>query len=364
VLFAGDVGPYRLALVDAPEGGSRDVGSAPAWYFGAAGAPPDRMQPSRTNLGSCAVQPPGCAAAPIGTGSLPDAVSLVLDGRSLDADAVPGVRRGNRAVVVVVPLRPVNVTLEGPPRYAADGTVSHPRGTPLPESHGARQAVITTGGRHRLVVGNTPSEQVTAEVWADLTDAPHFPVQDAAPSLHGGVMPPRHEVQGALLAVQNASGLAVNTSRRRLLWAGTFGGRRHGVLAVTAPGGAHVVGVFRQLGAPAEMGTWLTAGAVLPAGPLEDVAVAWHNPLPERTGEAGDPRPSGQIAAVGPAGATSATFVDADGRPLATTALTDGFGMATAPGTRSVRFADATGRVVTTVPVRPLLTLDDHDFDR
>jgi hypothetical protein len=224
--------------------------------------------------------------------------------------------------------------------------------------------VITTGGRHRLVVGSTPSEQVTAEIWPDLTDAPHFPVEDAAPSFNGGVTPPRHEVQGALLAVQHASGLAVNTSRRRLLWAGAFGGRRHGVLAVTAPSGAHVVGVFRQLGAPADLGTWLTAGAVLPAGPLEDVAVAWPNPVAEPTGEAGDPRPSGRIAALGPAGATSATFVDGDGRTLATTALTDGFGMATAPGTRSVRFGDPTGRVVTTVPVRPLLTLDDHDFDR
>jgi hypothetical protein len=121
--------------------------------------------------------------------------------------------------------------------------------------------------------------------------------------------------------------------------------------------------VFRQLGSPADQGTWLTATAVLPAGPLEDVAVAWQVPR-SRPQEDDDPEPSGRIAVLGPVGATSATFLDGHGRTLTSTTLTDGFGTATAPSTRSVRFTDATGRALTTTTVRPLLGLfDDLTLD-
>ena len=181
----------------------------------------------------------------------------------------------------------------------ATGPSSTPAGVALPESYGARQAVITAGGRHRLVIGGG----VPQDVWPDALSAPDFPTEGVTPALHGAVTPPVNEVRGALHAVQMASGLPISGSQRRLLWAGTIGDRRHGVLAVTAAGGAHVVGVFRQLGAPADMGTRLTAGAVLPAGPLEDVAMARPNPRPQRSDDAGIPSP----AARSPSWARSST---------------------------------------------------------
>jgi len=377
VLFAGDVGPYRVALVDVPaepqeppastgSSGSVPSGSVSfprtpagvhtmAWFLGPAGAPPDRMQPKR---GLCLGGSTACGTQFV-PAHPPDVESLVLDAPDLDADAVPGAQRGDRAVVVVVPLRPTTVTLRGPATYARDGSVGRPAAVPVPESYGAYQAVITDGGRHWLRIGDGEPEGV----WGDMLDAPHFSTDGVTPALHGAGTPPGYQVQGAIFAVQAVSGLPIRGSQRRLLWAGTVGDRRSGVVAVTAASGAHVVGVFRQLGSPADQGTWLTATAVLPAGPLEDVAVAWQVPR-SRPQEDDDPEPSGRIAVLGPVGATSATFLDGHGRSLTSTTLTDGFGTATAPSTRSVRFTDSTGRALTTTTVRPLLGLfDDLTLD-
>jgi hypothetical protein len=326
VIYAGDVGGYRLALV---EGDWRwGVISAPqqVWFVGRPGdAPGDLVE---------------------GMNSAPEDVAVyVAQAGVRPADATPVL---GQAAVVVVSREPLDVSLRQPVEYRADGTARQET-TSVPRTEdGVYQALVTRPGTFELVVPGRDVEHLTA---FPVPDAADVPVTGALPPVHGSTVPPTDELHAEVAFALQAANLPVQGTPRRLMWAGEIGGDRYRVVGMTAPSGARVLAVLRHEFSGRNLATWVVSGAVLPQRPLEQAALAW--PVPD--GGAGDqPVPSGQVALLGPVGATTAVLLNG-GQEIDRTPLSGGFAVAEAPSAESVRFIDASGRTLAQAPVGPLL---------
>ncbi len=326
VIYAGDVGAYRLALVEADWRWGVIAARQQVWLQGRAGAAPGELTEGMNNS--------------------PEDVSVyVAHAGSHPADMEPIV--GQAAVVVLSP-RSLDLRLRHPAEYAADGTVRRAETKVAPTGDGLYEALVTEpGGFELMVPGRRYPEQVTA---FHVPDAVEVPVTGALPPVHGTAVPPTDELHAEVAAALDAADLAYEGTPRRLLWAGEIGGDRYRVVGMTAPGGARVLVVLRHDFSGPDLATWVVSGDALPRGPMERAALAW--PVAEE-GPGDEPVPSGRVAVLGPVGATAAVLL-AGGDEVGRAPLRDGFATAQAPTATSVRFLDTEGRTVGDAPLAPL----------
>jgi hypothetical protein len=393
VLFAGDLGGYRLALVTArwtqaaaDRNGSVSAASAPVgpgidlqrWFVGPKGAAADKLLPGS---GTTVADSPGLAAQTIQPGSLPGSTDEMK-------------RQG---VAVAIVRGEADVRLAGPAEYNKAGVVSlaRPSASLSAQEPGVYVAEIPHQGAHRLMIdGVAPATSGFAEL-RDLTpaerellrgsraekqtqvissDVPDYSLQVSGPSVRmmspdsnvpkperGGLTPPKVVLQYAFERTILFSGLQVSdgeAGRRLHFIAARPGYDKQGrvtewtvMTALTAPSGASFVAVNEVLTGGRGLAPYLTAWKVVPSGALDSFALAWPN-----NGGAQDtvtpmglitvlaPRTAVSAQALGPTGSLVGTVpvtrglvgVDFDHRPLST-----------------VRFLDGAGQVVALTPVSP-----------
>jgi hypothetical protein len=327
VIYAGDVGGYRLALVEGE------------WRWGVISAPQQVWLVGRPDAA------PGDMVEDMNT--TPEDVAVIVTHPGTRAAGAPLVE--GQAAAVVVSRDPLDVRLRHPADYGADGTVRQ-RTTRVPRTgDGAYEALVVQPGTFELVVpGRDYDERLVAFT---LPDPAHVSVAGALPPVHGDVVPPADELRAELqLALQSAD-LPDRGTPRRLMWAGEIDGDRYRVVGLAAPSGARVLVVLRHNFSGPNLATWVVSGAALPAGALERAPLAW--PVPA-DGDSDEPVASGRVAVLGPEGAATAVLLAGD-REVGRATLTGGFAVAEAPAAESVRFLDAEGRAVGETRVAPLL---------
>lgn len=326
VPFAGDVGDVRLVLLEVVllQGGG--LSDQFLWYDAPRGASPQEIlagdEPSMESAEPATSH--WAATAGPGTGEGPGTGGFVLlstaDGGDLQLATGPAYAADGRAAWR---------TRTVPKTSAQHWEVAVPWASPLAPA---------TWFRHSASSWNQLALPVPATLGRTL-------LADTLPAVHGTPAPPAGLGQVAVLDAQRASGATAADSTRRLLWSGPAGTSTVAVVAVTVPGGAHVVALETERVDGA--GT-VTDGTVrvVPAGPLEDVALAW---VPGD--EAPLVRPQ-EIHLLGPVGAVSAVVTDESGPR--TVRLDRGFGRLTVLRPTTVVFRDAAGSTLatTSVPAR------------
>ena len=328
VLYASDVGTWRIALVEARMRTGLLEGRQQMWFAGPRGAPADRLQNMSGN------QPH-------------DEATAWFEGN-------PGADGAGVFVAVSARSRAFLLTT-APPVYKADGTVTRKveRVDPRPDGVVERE-VPTTPTTVVLASPDTSPRQ-----WEHLrsnqgeaSDAPRTP----RTAVDGRPVPSTvgDQLEAAFAYLTGESGLS--NAPRSVLGTGPLGPWSAAVVAVRAPSGARLVRVEVSAPVPDRPGEAVGTGVstVVPAGPPGEVGLAWQLSDP---GDKGDDRPVRHVGVLGPVGATSARLVDGSAQ-LAQVNLTDRFGLLPPPGAghqgAKVQFADAAGRVLTTVAVLDL----------
>lgn len=396
VIFAGDLGGYRLALVTGPweeaevtpTPGRQKSLDLQRWFVGPAGAAADDLLPG----GVTAMQTsPTLAAQTIQPGSLPNSTKEM--------------KRTGLAVAIVNSQAEADAQLAGPAAYLADGKASLPvqLGSIEATEPGVYTAPVPDDGAYRLVVdGSSPNAGVFQEVHDrdpidlygsedripeqlkgkkvlhQLVPTTDFsrPVSGAEPVLpavlkpqRGGLTPPRDVLRYAFGRAVLFSGLSARDSTYELIFARP--GRDTGgnitewtvMAAVTAPSGARFVSVCEVLtgGRVANNDGVLNAWKVVPKGPLDSLALAW----PVSSG--GDGKTvslkSELIRFLGPKGSVSAEFLGPKGQLVGTLAMSGGIEGADFDHKplSTVRFLDAAGKVLAVAPVGPYLAADNFN---
>ncbi len=327
VLYAADVADVRLALVEVPvvpvhEGADTPRMREHRWFSGPRGGSPDAMRFA-------------------GSGQASSGAALHWSWPA-----------GRDGVLVVVTAPGVQVSGAGTARIAADGRVTYPTRRLTPRSRGVHEERLRLDGDLRWVhVGKQDDPN-----WLLLApDGPPAPALEgaaaeplyrellagAAGASAGGSTPSAADTAQDVHQLANRYGLDVAGLRGRVLWAGAIRGVRAVAVAVTVPSGAHIVGFSGS------------APAVVPAGPIEDVALAWAVPIDHSAGPwprdllVLAPRGTARVELAEPGGRRSAVEVAGPGvlaMPLDQDART-------AAGAR-VTFVDAAGRTVATATVR------------
>ena len=323
VPFAGDVGDVRLVLLEVVLLQDAGLVDQFLWFQAPRGAGPAAI---------LAAGPPSMEAS---------------DGETSYWAAAGGADQGEGpgtgAFVLLSTADGGDLQLATGPTYAADGRTSWTKRT-VPKTS-AQHWEVPVPWAYPLAPATWYRH--SASSWSRL-DLPapatlgRTLLADTLPAVHGTPAPPAGLAQFALLDAQGASGVAAADSTRRLLWSGRAGTTKVVVVAVTVPGGAHVVSMDAERVNGA--GT-ITGGPtrVVPAGPLEDLALAW---VP------GDQSPDllpQEIYLLGPVGAVTAVVTDDSGPH--TVRLDDAFGRVTVLRPTTVVFTDAAGRTVATPSV-------------
>lgn len=286
LLFADDVGGHRFALVELTgEYGSAAGFSWRYWYVGAAGAAPDELTMHR-------MIPPVVAATPqeITSDTVladPDIVPWVAVGPG----TAPGGESSEDTVIVALTDLARDVSLFTEPAYAADGSVTWRRSalrrtapsvyTAVLRDRPAGPLAVHYQGRGKEAVSWTEraSGTVLAAGPQGHPDTDRELLDGSLPALRGDTVPEDASLLDSVTRAQRASGLAPGDSRRRVLARlrldRTGPGSGSDVIAVTAPRGAHVISVVPWNEDLAGEERREGAVAVLPAGPLEAVGLAW-----------------------------------------------------------------------------------------
>ncbi|MBI4940963.1 MAG: hypothetical protein HY830_09465 [Actinobacteria bacterium] len=318
VPFAGDVGDLRIVLVEVELGTSAT--DTFLWFDAARGVPAAevlRNDPQLTAaelVTSFWLPSPQGRAAEQGTGAL-----VVLSALTGDVRFATG------------------------PTWSADGTPTWDVRTlePMAGRHW-ELAVPWTDPAVRPGLYTVPGDSG----WFDMYPAgagalPGGLLDGMQPALHGARPAAGVLVARAVASAQAASGALRDRSTRRLLWTGLDGRQPLSVVAVTVPGGAHVVTAVREIpetgSSDGFAGSEVTVA--VPAGPLERVALAWAFEEPD------PPDGTTGVAVLGPVSATTVTVTDEKGGRTAER-LVDGFGSLRVKGPVSVEFTDAAGTTV------------------
>lgn len=326
VLFAGDVGSYRVALVEGNWRWGPIASPEQVWYFGRSGAPAEKMEKGGNG------EPEEINSTTVTPGNLGD----------------PGSDPSADAAAVVVSARPVDVRVATAPDIAADARVTlhetrqtaQPDGTyaialPAPQSY-----TLLINGRNRdgtIRTADTGISEDTAgqQSWSPLRGGPELQSSifgNYADFARGATRQPVGSGEFRLLAA------VAPTNAPRVV---------AGIL--TLPSGAQVLTGGAILNESDSGGTYGTDSAVLvPAGPISDLAFAWRS-TPAEFGDRPD-----WTAAVGPKGTASVQWVHADGSVTSSAA---DHTMATVPrdDVVTVRFLDKDGdRIATRMVLAPL----------
>jgi hypothetical protein len=315
VIYAADVGAYRIALIEGRWTHGAFTVPNQSWYVGPAGAAPGDLTSMRG-------------------GEPEDVVSFITYGVN-----PPGLSDiTTKPSVVVLSAAPVEVRLRLPVEYGADGTARLRTITVEPDADGVYQAVVPRAGSYGVYVEGR-------EVQTAATVQRTQPVAGATPPVRGGETPDQEALASGLSSALYAADLPDKETPCRLLRYGTAGGERYAVVAMTAPSGARVLAVVQHVG---ESETHVVSGTVLPSGrPLDSASIAW--PLPD----------AARLGVLGPVGASTAVLLDGEQQEVGRTALADGFTVAERLSATSVRFLDADGRVVGEIPVSERVGRDE-----
>ncbi|WP_088318908.1 hypothetical protein [Kineosporia sp. R_H_3] len=340
VIYAGDLGDFRVAVVETPLRWGAIEARQQLWYLGPRGSAAAAMEQGRSE------GPTDLVSETFGPGSVP---------------AGPTTRG---AALVLGPARDVEQV--GPVRIAADGTVSWPAVPVRATEPGVWELVLPAGsGRVFLRAAGLDVVAVGDRGWGGETDAERAAlVRGATPAVRTGSVPARvvssvpgaERLAGALAAAQYASALDVATSGRRLLWSGTVDGTTVDVVEVTAPSGGRVLVAVQDVFAPVMAGGGSGQPvAVGTSGADDGPALAWVFQEPEVLADGGYTTSGAQhVVLVGPQQAVAARVTTADGTEHPVDLPGGGPGVLTVEGARSVRFVDAEGRTVAeTTVVQP-----------
>lgn len=349
VVFAGDVGEQRLALVETPVRWGALEDQRQIWFQGPIGA-----QAGALTFGG--IQ----AASDVAVHAAVPAAGVPADGDPADG--------GQASLVVLAPdTRTVEVARS--PIVRADGTLTWDTAALTAQEPGTWTAQVPIGYALVRVSGEGGWRRldVARSSFGDRPATLDHPLHDVlAPfSARGTALDVRDRVWMALEEWVPGGGEVA-------LWSGTLEGWDVAVTAQRSPsvvpgpsrstadderGWFVALGASRELG-PAPEGTTSdgttatvstsTQGVIgRPAGAVEDIAVALRLPDP-RLLKQGDPgwdtvRPSRSVALLAPARATTARVSDAAGR-VTTVPLNDGVAVAAVVDATRVTFLDAGGR--------------------
>jgi hypothetical protein len=335
VLFAGDVGDYRLALVETPLRWGVIESRQQLWYLGRRGAEAAALEEGQND------EPLDVAAIILVPGNLfaqePDADSVaVVLGSGID-----------------------RVEKVGPASVSATGSVAWPAQALAASEPGLWQLVVPAGaGRVFVRWPGAEAPMAVGDVgWGAQSIAARAALLPGmTPALRDGSSaagsdpaaeseaPDDARIALAASVARFSSALGDGAGERRLLWSGTLGGARVDVVQVTAPSGGSVVvavaGIGPDEGEPVAL-------EVVPAGAEPAVGWLFREPAP-----GSDAAGSGRwlIGLVGPQGAVSAQVVRSDGT-TAVVPLADGIGVAVASAAARVRFLGADGAQLADAPV-------------
>jgi hypothetical protein len=335
VLYAGDVGQWRVALTETPA--REGTGRTQWWSVGDRGASADTMT---TWWGNPARD-----------------LAWLWWGPTLDGTPVAGNAPTDHGVLVVVSARPGTVSLAGNPTFRADGSVRFPQRALPSVAPGVVEDVVPMAAGSQLWLA-LPQQPEQPRTWMELA-GPRVPADDALlrgllPAVHGGARPDPEDLlhRDVLPAMQARSGQDVRSSERRLLWSGRMGGWTTHVVAITTRGGANLVFTSRVKAGEERSGRFShrnQEAIALPAGPLDRIAYAWVFGSPDdvRT-------PPTHVGVLAPDAAVTAELTTS-GRSGPRVRLSGGVGTLELDGAdperAKVTLRDAGGAVVATVPV-------------
>lgn len=321
VVFAGDVGDLRTALVAATVDGQR-IG---AWFTGQRGAPADQLR---------------LAQAPT---PLPTDIPQVR----LDISTSPG-------ALVVISAPGDKVLLSDAVTVTADGTLER-----------SYRELETIDGVATATVGTTTGYGVAASVRIDRNGATVFRGAPLASALPGPAAPlapvrapaaqpgpPAVLVERFAADLARATGLDPATLQIRSLWSGAVPGPDGAevpaaVLAATYPSSAvAIAGGWTSTGGTGPATTWCSF-AFSPAG-TEPAA----QPLAMRCTVAGT-TVRASLVLVPPARTAAVELLDEHGARVSDSPLTGPAVLPATGGERRARFLDADGETLATVPVSP-----------
>lgn len=354
VLYAGDVGDYRVALVEG------------SWHWGPIG---DRQQVWYS-------APAGAPAADLVKGGNNQAQDLAAATFSPNS----GESGQDSSAIVVLSSRPVRVELEESPAIGRTGKVTKQVRT-LDRDGDAYQAALDTPGVDILRVdGNVidgqfqatgsispppASKSALTPARGGALEKEKFAPADLGPALRSAVRQGQTAGEYQLLAAEQSYRDVGDLSVRALV------GR------VTLPGGATVIGVGQVTDGNMSPGgvvdedlphvAELENAWLLPAGNDADVSVAWRQPTQtahaDQLSDAGTtPALRGWTAAMGPVGTVSVEWVH-DDRTVTTSTASNTLAVTDREDVRSVRFLDDEGKRLGTTPVRGLHAAVDPDLN-
>ncbi|WP_088289581.1 hypothetical protein [Kineosporia sp. A_224] len=336
VIYAGDLGDFRVAVVETPLRWGAIEARAQLWYLGEKGAAVAAMEQGRSD------GPQDLVSETFGPGSVP---------------AGPTTRG---AALVLGPARDVEQV--GPVRIAADGTVSWPAAPVRATEPGVWELVLPAGsGRVFLRTAGRDVVAVGERGWGGESDAEQAVlVRGATPAVRTGSVPARvvssapaaERLAGSLAAAQYASALDVTTSKRRLVWSGTVDGTTLDVVEVTAPSGGRVLVAVQDVYTAVMQGGFGQPVAVTTYGAAATPALAWvfQEAVALADGAYTTNGPQ-HVVLVGPSDAVAAQVTTTDGATHRVDLPGGGPGVLTLEGAQSVRFLDGDGATVATTKV-------------
>jgi hypothetical protein len=299
VLFAGDVGAYRIAVVEAGSGSPAQGHRLQTVYTGNRGAAVEGMVDSTTQA--------------------------VKDVVSWYSDPISNPKNSDTVILVLAPSGNV-VQLREPPAIDASAKVTARVRTLIPHDQ-VYSELLTEPGQYALAINGGAGEIVYGAVtdrgvyWVHKSGLPvNPPVIEPLPPARGGIRPPDDGLEHLATDAfgvswqPNAPGefrvLAIEQAYRKP-------GRnpvRAAVGLLTLPSGARVLvtGVQTRMmprTTPRE-DSWLDTAQLLPAGNSDDLSVAWRMPA-NNVSQPG--HSSGWAAAMGPVGTRTVQWVHKDG---------------------------------------------------
>ncbi|WP_088285359.1 hypothetical protein [Kineosporia sp. A_224] len=327
VAFAGDVGDVRLVLVEAPTRSGPDGDIDTFLWFSA---------------------PRGASATAVVAGEVSSEAAGATTQIWRPAPGGPATAGGTGAYVVLSRIPGSVVRTATGPTYDAGGRQPWSvRTVPAASDHHWEVAVPWSDRFVSPMWTSGPEGTSWSALDPPFTDGTGTGLLDGAePALHSDRPARDAAIESAFAAAQTASGVPVARSTRRLLWTGSAGVFSTSVVAVTVPGGAHVVTAVREQLEGDNVLPVSRSTVVLPAGPLDRVAMAWALGPPDEDGTTG-------LAALGPVGATTMTVTDDRGRTSSETLIYE-YADASVVNPVTVEFTDLTGATLARVPVTAL----------
>jgi hypothetical protein len=331
VVFAGDVGDSRLALVAAPVSGTTSV----IWFSGPAGAPADQLQP----LTASKPVTPDLPLAAIDL-STPNPVAVVVSAPGDDIEFSPAVQ------------------------LSGDGTLTRRYEAGAEVADGVASWPTSSAGAQALTFRVARSDIVDLQAPFDIGGGADDPADPVVP----GYADPRGYAAAAddrfiatmVDEVTSKLHLTADQLAPTLLWAGEVPGpdtttNTAVVLGYTAPNGATLVQETAFV-EDSTGGYQIVPGTVqpFPAGTaVEDHALLIRNTLGDGSGN-GESVTS--LLAIGPAAATQARLTLADGTAVTPAPLTGGVTTLGDQDAVTVDFLEEAGTVLATASLSPAFT--------